>query len=169
MKVREAFSNLPRFIGWEELCECRPEAKVPHLFHRWQMRASTRYEYFWLWKLCLWNLLSPGFLCSALFPHGHGIRLFQAQVSLLTSLAGSQALLEWLQGLSLLLSNCVVPVGWCYFPATAKSSSGDFWCPAQLACLVNWNLIQRGESRLAWRFMSAQVHSVLWVKRSSSF
>lgn len=64
--VRETFSSLTGFIGWEELCESRPEAKVPHLFHHWQMRAFTSYEYFWLLKLSPWNSHSQG-LCLLCF------------------------------------------------------------------------------------------------------
>lgn len=36
LKVKETFSKWTRFIGWEEICESRPEAKVPHLFHHWK-------------------------------------------------------------------------------------------------------------------------------------
>lgn len=134
--VRETFSSLTGFIGWEELCESRPEAKVPHLFHHWQMRAFTRYEYFWLLKLSPWNSHSPGALPALFSSHtSHSsIWLHQAQVSLLT-----QALPKLLQRLSLLLASCVVSAGWRYLLVTTRWRGGDFRCPLHLELLENWD------------------------------
>lgn len=58
-KFREAFSKWTRFIGWEETCESRPEAKVPHLFCCWHVRTLTRYKSNWLLHSCPWKTLSP--------------------------------------------------------------------------------------------------------------
>lgn len=170
MKVRAAFSNLTWFIGWEVLCDCRLEAKVPHLFHHWQMRASTRYEYFWVWKLFAWNLPTPGSLPALLSSH--------------TAMASGDCRhmsTSWHHRRTHRHCQSGSKVCLCYFPTVWSQLAGvtfqwlqneaagtpDVSSSVWVSRILEANA--EGKPQLALWFISGQVHSVLWEKRPSSF
>lgn len=140
-KVREAFSKWTRFIGWEEVCESRPEAKVPHLFYHWQVRTLTKYKNNWVLHTCPWRTLSPEHSIpnpSATLPW---YLIASGIDECLGVPEGAQVLQEWLHCPALLPSSCVAQVHSLSLPLAVKWGRGALWCPTQL-----WLSVQKTET-----------------------